>query len=122
VAVAAPAAADDAPDLLHLWLAQATLATSGIDYRRWQHNGRTVHHLIDPRTGHPAATDAVAVSVLAPDAATAEGWATAALVAGRDEGLALLARQGLAGAVVDRQHQLVLTPAMTPHIVWPSVS
>jgi thiamine biosynthesis lipoprotein len=123
VAVAAPAAGDDeSSDLFHLWLAQATLATSGIDYRRWQHNGRLVHHLIDPRTGHPAATDALAVSVLAPDAAQAEGWATAALVAGRDEGLALLSRQGLAGAVVDWQHQLRLTPAMAPRMVRPAVS
>jgi thiamine biosynthesis lipoprotein len=123
VAVAAPVAGDDeSSDLFHLWLAQASLATSGIDYRRWQHNGRIVHHLIDPRTGHPAATDALAVSVLARNAAQAEGWATAALVAGRDVGLALLSRQGLAGAVVDWQHQLRLTPAMTPRMVWPAVS
>jgi thiamine biosynthesis lipoprotein len=110
------------PDLFHLWLAHATLATSGIDYRRWQHNGWVVHHLIDPRTGRPAVTDALAVSVLARDAAQAEGWATAALVAGRDEGLALLSRHGLAGVVVDWQHQLLLTPAMMPQIVWPAIS
>jgi thiamine biosynthesis lipoprotein len=122
VAVAAPSAGHkEAPDLFHLWLAHATLATSGIDYRRWQHNGRVVHHLIDPRTGRPAATDALAVSVLAHDATQAEGWATTALVAGRDAGVALLARHGLAGAVVDRQHHRVLTPAMTPWIVWPAI-
>jgi thiamine biosynthesis lipoprotein len=119
VAVAAPSASDDdPPDLFHLWLTHASLATSGIDYRRWQHNGRVVHHLIDPRTGYPAVTDTLAVSVLAPDAAQADGWATAALVAGRDEGLALLARQELAGAVVDGQHDLLLTPLMTSRIVW----
>jgi thiamine biosynthesis lipoprotein len=123
VAVAAPSAGDnDPPDLFHLWLAQATLATSGIDYRRWQHNGRVVHHLIDPRTGYPATTDALAVSVLAHDAAQAEGWATAALVAGRDAGLTLLARHGLAGAVVDRQQHLTLTPAMTPRVVGPAMA
>jgi thiamine biosynthesis lipoprotein len=123
MAVAAPSAGEnDPPDLFHLWLTQATLATSAIDYRRWQHNGRVVHHLIDPRTGYPAATDTLAVSVLAHDAAQAEGWATAALVAGRDAGLALLTRHGLAGAVVDRQHRLVLTPAMIPRVVWPAIA
>jgi thiamine biosynthesis lipoprotein len=123
VAVAAPSTSnDDAPDLFHLWLAHASLATSGIDYRRWHQHGRVVHHLIDPRSGCPAATDILAVTVMARDAAQAEGWATAALVAGRDEGLALLARQGLAGAVVDWQHNLLLTPIMTPRIVWPAVT
>jgi thiamine biosynthesis lipoprotein len=123
VAVAAPSTDnEEAPDLFRLWLAQATLATSGIDYRRWQHNGRVVHHLIDPRTGRPAATDALSVSVLAHDAAQAEGWATAVLVAGRDAGLALLARHGLAGAVVDGQQHLILTPAMTPRVVWPAMA
>jgi FAD:protein FMN transferase len=123
VAVAAPAAGDEeAPDLFHLWLTHATLATSGIDYRRWQHNDRGVHHLIDPRTGCPAVTDALAVSVLAYDAVQAEGWATAALVAGRDAGVAFLARHGLAGAIIDGQHHLVLTPAMIPRMVWPAMS
>ncbi|MEZ4592855.1 MAG: FAD:protein FMN transferase [Chloroflexota bacterium] len=27
-----------------LWLVQGTMAASGIDYRRWQQNGRTAHH------------------------------------------------------------------------------
>jgi thiamine biosynthesis lipoprotein len=121
--VAAPSTDhDDAPALFHLWLAHASLATSGIDYRRWLYNGRIVHHLIDPRSGYPADTDALTVSVMSRDAVQAEGWATAALVAGRDEGLALLARQGLAGAVVDWQHDLSLTPAMTSRMVWPAIS
>jgi FAD:protein FMN transferase len=119
VAVAAPSARDaDPPDLFHLWLTHASLATSGIDYRRWHQHGQVVHHLIDPRSGGPADTDALTVSVMAQDAVQAEGWATAALVAGRDEGLALLARQGLAGAVVDFQHDLLLTPAMTSLMAW----
>jgi thiamine biosynthesis lipoprotein len=122
VAVAAPSAANhDAPDLFHLWLAHASLATSGIDYRHWHQHGRVVHHLIDPRSGCPVDTDALTVSVMAPDAVQAEGWATAALVAGRDEGLALLARQGLAGAVIDFQHDLLLTPAMASLTVWPAI-
>jgi thiamine biosynthesis lipoprotein len=123
VAVAAPAPAGaTASDLFHLWLAGATLATSGIDYRRWQQNGQSMHHLIDPRSGRPAATDALTVTVLAPDAVRAEGWATAALVAGRDEGLALLEKQELAAGVVDDAHHLWLTPAMTAHVVWPNIS
>ena len=79
--------------VLSLWLNNATLATSGIDYRRWQQDGQPVHHLIDPRTGLPAATDVVTASVLCSDARRAEAWATATLVAGCEIGLARLHTQ-----------------------------
>lgn len=119
VAVAAPGR-DDAADLFHLWLANASLATSGVDYRRWQHNGCPAHHLIDPRTGCPAGTDLLSVTVLAPAGSLAEGWATAALVAGREQGFALLQRAGLAGALVGQDGRAWLTAVMKPQVLWPS--
>jgi thiamine biosynthesis lipoprotein len=39
-------------------------------------------HILDPRNGRPAASDLQGVSVMAPDAATADGLSTAALVSG----------------------------------------
>lgn len=41
-------------------------------------------HILDPRSGRPAASRLQAVSVIAPDAATADGLSTAALVSGLD--------------------------------------
>ena len=86
LSVAAPYAAADLPrtDLFQLWLVNGSMATSGIDYRRWRRNGRSAHHEIDPRTGQPAETDLLTVTVLAKAATRAEAWATAALVAGSD--------------------------------------
>ena len=54
------------------------VATSGVTARRW----RGGHHLIDPRSGRPAETDALAVSVAAADAFTAEVLAKGAAVIG----------------------------------------
>jgi thiamine biosynthesis lipoprotein len=48
------------------------LATSGVDRRRWRRAGRDQHHLIDPRTGAPAETDLLRVTVVAGDAVEAE--------------------------------------------------
>ena len=62
-------------------------ATSGTGGRRW---GPTLHHLIDPRTGLPADTDLVEVSVLAPTGLEAEVLAKTALLLGRDAGARLL--------------------------------
>ncbi|HET8567640.1 MAG TPA: FAD:protein FMN transferase [Candidatus Limnocylindria bacterium] len=54
-------------------------ATSGTWKRAW---GPGLHHLIDPRTGAPAATDLREASVLAPTAAEAETFAKTALLLG----------------------------------------
>ena len=112
------AAADDESvhDLAHLWLKNSALATSGIDYRRWQQGGATVHHLIDPHTGTAAATDLLTVSVLAAEAGVAEAWAKAALILGAKAGLALLEAHHHPAALVDQQQQLIITPPLQPFV------
>ena len=64
-------------------------ATSSVLRRRW---GADLHHLIDPRTGAPAAGDLSTVSVLAADATTAEVVAKTALLLGSAEAPDFLAR------------------------------
>jgi len=63
-------------------LAAGALATSSVRCRRWQRGGRTLHHIVDPRTGLPAAGPWRTVSVAAADCAEANAAATAAIVAG----------------------------------------
>lgn len=59
-----------------LRLEQGGVATSGRNARRFGPSG-SLHHLIDPGTGAPASRGPLAVTVVAPDPADAEGWATA---------------------------------------------
>lgn len=73
------------------------LATSGLTVRRWRRGGRTLHHVLDPRTGEPVPAVWRTVSVAARDCATAETYATAALVwgpgaAGRLDAVGVAAR------------------------------
>ena len=56
-------------------------ATSSVLRRRW---GDGLHHLIDPRTGRPAESGLVEVSVVAATAVDAEIVAKSALIAGPD--------------------------------------
>jgi thiamine biosynthesis lipoprotein ApbE len=63
-------------------IAAGGLATSSTTVRRWRQDGRTMHHIIDPSTGGPAAEHWRTVSVAAIDCADANIAATAAIVRG----------------------------------------
>ena len=72
------------------------VATSG-DYRRqYQHEGRKAHHTIDPRTGRPVENGVVSVTVIHEECMLADAWATALMVLGVSDGMALAERHGLA--------------------------
>jgi thiamine biosynthesis lipoprotein len=89
------------------------VATSG-NYRRFVAvGGRRFSHTVDPRTGWPIDTGIASVSVVAPDCMTADGWATALTVLGRDAGMALAARERLAVRMVMEDGGEVLSPALT---------
>jgi thiamine biosynthesis lipoprotein len=103
-------------DMFTLWLANKALATSGIDYRTWERNGRFVHHLIDPTTGQPAATDGLTATILADDASQAETWATATLVAGSEAGMDVLLDENLAGLMALQDGRVLATPPMLQHL------
>ncbi|MCB9735139.1 MAG: FAD:protein FMN transferase [Deltaproteobacteria bacterium] len=68
-------------DGLAVWTDAGAVATSSTRRRRWRDQGdRPLHHVLDPRTGWPAASPVRTAVVVAPDAATADGLATALLV------------------------------------------
>jgi FAD:protein FMN transferase len=63
-------------------LADKALATSGSYRKYYEENGIRYSHTIDPKTGYPVRHSLLSVSVLAPDCATADGYATAFMVMG----------------------------------------
>ncbi|HMM49668.1 MAG TPA: FAD:protein FMN transferase [Miltoncostaeaceae bacterium] len=83
-----------------LGLAGAGMATSGTERRQWRRAGRRMHHLIDPASGRPARSDLVRVSVVAADAAIAEAWAKALLLAGRERARREAEEHGFAAVLV----------------------
>jgi thiamine biosynthesis lipoprotein len=98
VAVADPRGA--APSLGTLLLEGGGVATSGRDRRRFG-PGRTLHHLIDPRTGAPTREGPLAVTVVGPDPAEAEAEATAlAVIPSAAAALHLAGRPHLSALVV----------------------
>ncbi|MCD9876344.1 FAD:protein FMN transferase [Streptomyces guryensis] len=58
------------------------LATSGIRVRTWRRDGRTLHHIVDPATGEPAAPVWRTVTVASATCVDANTASTAAIVLG----------------------------------------
>ncbi|WP_416759546.1 FAD:protein FMN transferase [Roseateles sp. So40a] len=81
-----------------------SVATSG-DYRKFfaGADGRRMSHTIDPRSRRPVAHGLASVTVVHDSAMWADGWSTALMVLGPDEGLALADRLGLAAMLVRRR-------------------
>ncbi|NNC83975.1 MAG: FAD:protein FMN transferase [Flavobacteriales bacterium] len=76
--------------LKKLELHDESIATSG-SYRKYQErDGKRFSHCIDPRSGYPVNHSLLSVTVIAPTAMEADAYATAFLVMGVEESLAML--------------------------------
>jgi thiamine biosynthesis lipoprotein len=68
------------------------LTTSGSYRNFFQVGDKRYHHIIDPKTGAPAHTDLVSVTVMYTDAVTADGYDTPFLILGEQKARAIIER------------------------------
>ncbi len=94
-------------------LRRGALATSGIARRHWRQGDAERHHLLDPRTGLPAASGLWSVTAVTERCAQAEVAAKAAFVLGAQDGAVFLERIGVAAVLVHEDGQYTLAGA------WP---
>lgn len=76
-------------------IADGSVVTSGISERSFTRGGVTYHHILDPQTGMPAATDAVSATIVAPRSIDCDGYSTTALMMGAERGIAFI--EGIPG-------------------------
>jgi len=91
-------------------LRDAAIATSGRARQGFVVGDVRHSHVLDPRTGRPV-DHLASISVVAPDAVTADGLATVLGVEPVDRALALADAHGVACLVVDRAGRLHANPA-----------
>lgn len=99
-------------------VSDAAVATSSTKLRRWRAGDRDVHHLIDPRTGQPAASGLLSVTVIDHDPAWAEVWTKAAFMQGAHDIAAFAEDTGLAALWVDGTGALGSSESMRGRILW----
>ena len=93
-------------------ISNRTFSTSG-DYERFVvKDGVRYHHLLDPKSGRPA-TKSRSVTVLAPDALTADIWSTSLFIIGHEAGMKLVeARDELDAVFVDKDNHVHISSGL----------
>ena len=103
-------------------LGDVAISTSG-DYREFfVADGVRYSHTIDPRTLRPVSHALASVTVIAPSCMRADAMATALMVLGPEEGMALAEREGLAVYMLLREggrFDARYSPAFAPYLATP---
>lgn len=108
-----PVALDDPRNpgeiLTMLDIPPGAVATSSTTKRAWKQADKQRHHLIDPRTGEPAESEWLSVTVIAAHADQCEVFAKALLIAGPQEAQKIAQSAGIAFLAIDREGNLIGT-------------
>lgn len=98
-------------------LNQGLVATSG-DYERFvMHQGRRLHHILDPKTGYPT-RGPHGVTLISDQLEAINGLGTAIMVAGAAAGRTRVAQTpGLDALIVDADNSLWLSPGMAQRLI-----
>lgn len=73
-----------------------SIATSGNYRQSYELDGKTISHILDPRTGVPVESTVASITVIHPSCMTADGLATAFMVMGAEKALAYAAEHDIA--------------------------
>lgn len=104
-------------DNLIVELNNEALATSG-NYRNYHSDsGITFGHTISAKTGRPVKTDILSASVIAPTCMEADALATACMVMGSADAMAMLLDLNLAGAFILYSGDIMINDKMKEHLV-----
>jgi thiamine biosynthesis lipoprotein len=101
---------DRMPFVARVELSGRAVATSGTYEQFVDHDGKRYGHIIDPRSGTPA-EGLISVTVLAPDAMTADGWSTALFVLGPEAARATAAHH-------DEFDAILIEPGDDRDVIW----
>lgn len=95
-----------------VYSANSSVVTSGAYERCFVKEGTLYHHILDPRTCEPAATNIASVSIVAADPMLADALATAVFILGNAEGFALIRRYKAEAAILQADGRLCHTAGL----------
>lgn len=84
------------------------IASSGTTVHRGVNNGKSWHHIIDPRTLKPAVTDVLLASVVDESVMRADVFASCAVILGSDQALKFLKKHKVQAALLQLEQSKVI--------------
>lgn len=89
------------------------VVTSGIYEQFLEKDGKTYHHIIDPRTGYPLANNVASVTVFAPTSFDGDSYSTALFMMGIEDGLKFINQKpGYEVVYIDKEHHVYLSDGL----------
>lgn len=85
------------------------VSTSGVYEKRFTQNGKTYHHILDPKTGYPAESGLVSATVWHENGAVTDLLSTACIVLGAEKSLPLLSHYGAKAVFVTEDGAVLCT-------------
>lgn len=96
-----------------LTLQECCISTSG-DYERiLEKDGRTYHHIIDPKTGYPSDSGLISVTVVSESGFLSDALSTACFVLGEEEGKKLLEKYDADGVFIKDDLSVSVTSGLS---------
>jgi thiamine biosynthesis lipoprotein len=107
---------DDSKGLVTLRMKDAAVATSGITRRHWKLGMEDKHHIIDPRTAKSVSNDVLTATVISESTIKSDVLAKTLVIMGASKAIAYCKRRNLAGFVVNRDLEILLSPEMEKYV------
>lgn len=96
-----------------LTLQECCISTSG-DYERiLEKDGKTYHHIIDPKTGYPSDSGLISVTVVSDSGFLSDALSTACFVLGEEEGKKLLEKYNAEGVFIKNDLSVSVTNGLS---------
>ena len=92
-----------------IYTGDCTVVTSGTYERGFSFGGVRFHHILDPKTGWPSQSDLISATFVMDSSMTADALATACIVIGSEQSLALAKELGLDAMFIDKDGQVLFT-------------
>jgi len=88
------------------------VSTSG-DYERYvEKDGVRYHHIMDPKTGYPADSGLISVTIVSESGLLSDALSTACFILGKEAGLILAEQCGAEALLIDKDLQFSMTEGM----------
>lgn len=117
ISIEDPTGGDD--PIATVTIREGALSTSSTLVNQWTAaDGRTVHHLVDPRTGEPGGAGLLSVTVAGSDPAWTEVWSKCLFLCGRADISAIARGRGLAAWWVTDDGTVEMTAAARARTTW----